>query len=225
MPPSCRRYQRSFDSRTTFQQHLESSAHSQRWKICSKPFRNQQALQQHVNSPTHRCGCDDCGKTFRTQQALQQHLDSPTHCVECHLCDGLFQDQASYLRHHFRAPFFLCIPCHRSFEPHAALRQHMSHSPNHIFNTQRVPFSSLPTSPPFNSLLPPSAQLDEDDLNSLTDREGTICKEELNLDEESSHLLYNHWFHWSCITSWVEIRATSPCCRTVLPNSAEAEQG
>jgi hypothetical protein len=222
MSPSCRQCHKSFSSRTALQQHLDSSAHSKRCKLCCKSFRNQQALQQHVNSPAHRHECDACGKTLRSQQALQRHLNSPAHAIECRLCHQTFRAQIFYLQHHFAAHFFPCIPCRRSFETQSAIRQHISDSPDHALNTQRTAFASQPTNHPSDAPHIPSIKLDEGFLNNLTDWECSICKEELNIDQESSHLLCDHWFHWSCIKLWAEIQATCPCCRRVIPRSPES---
>ncbi|KZO94539.1 hypothetical protein CALVIDRAFT_484328, partial [Calocera viscosa TUFC12733] len=59
-----------------------------------------------------------------------------------------------------------------------------------------------------------------DEQEAAENRNCSICLEEYNPDDTVTHLdSCPHWFHKSCIETWLSRARTCPCCRATVGNA------
>ncbi|XP_050229468.1 E3 ubiquitin-protein ligase SIRP1-like [Mercurialis annua] len=62
----------------------------------------------------------------------------------------------------------------------------------------------------------------------LTDKSGvvecSICLDEIGIGHEICKMPCNHGFHSSCIRKWLNIHATCPVCRYIMPDDPQGQE-
>ncbi|KAF9235135.1 hypothetical protein BU15DRAFT_89689 [Melanogaster broomeanus] len=121
----CERCERSFQSWSSYDQHVNDSSNHHVCDDCDEDFPTWLGLHQHYVQSPHHHYCQHCERHFQTYNCLIGHYRNE-HSY-CDTCDKVFKNDYG-LHEHNRQYHHYCAQCKRVFQSANNLRAHMNSS-------------------------------------------------------------------------------------------------